>query len=71
LDFGFSVNDVIIEVGLRIFGRGQRALGANPTNHFSDSSFIGHKAITRVFRALDWHYSVSGSKIMAQKPKIL
>jgi len=28
------VGEVIITEGLRIFGRGQWALGANPTSHF-------------------------------------
>ena len=32
--FAFFVDDVIIGVGLRIFGQGHRALGANPTSHF-------------------------------------
>jgi len=32
--FGFVVNDVIIGVVLRIFGRGHRPMVANPTSHF-------------------------------------
>jgi len=35
----FFVGDGVMRVGLRIFGRGQRALGANAKNQFFDSSF--------------------------------
>jgi len=34
-----------MRAGLLIFGRDHRALGANPTSHFFDSSFIGNKKL--------------------------
>jgi len=37
--FCFFVGDVITGVGLRIFGRGHRALGANTKSQFFESSF--------------------------------
>jgi len=38
--FWFFVNDVIIGVSLRIFGRGHRAIGAKPTSHFLTQMFL-------------------------------
>jgi len=37
--FVFFVSDIIMGVGLRIFGRGHRALGANSMSQFFDSRF--------------------------------
>jgi len=53
LDFAFFVGDVIIEVGLCIFGLGHQALGVNAKSQFFDSIFIGNKAIIWAFRFLD------------------
>jgi len=35
----FFVDDIIIGIGLHIFGRGHQALGANAKSQFFDSSF--------------------------------
>jgi len=67
MDFVLFVDYVIIGVDLRIFGRGHRALSANPTSHVLTQVFFGNKTIIRVFRGFDRLSSVSGAKIRLKK----
>jgi len=53
---------------LCIFGQLYLALGGNPKSHFLAQKCVGNEAIIRVCRVVDRLSSISGARIMAQKP---
>ena len=62
LSVGFSLGDVTKRTRFRIFDQLRQALRANPMSHF-----YGLKLFWRL-DVLDWPSSMSGTKVMAQKP---
>jgi len=62
------MGDVTMGACFCLFGQVYLTLGTNPKSHFFGSRFFGKWAIICVFRVLDWFASISGAKIMAQKP---
>ena len=67
--FGFGVLLGGVTSG-GVFGLLYPTLGAKPMSQIFRSSLFGNYTIIRVFRALDWLSSISGTKIMDQIPKI-
>jgi len=58
-----------VGVSFSFFGLVYAALDANAMSQLFRTSCFWNYAIIRVFRAFDWLSSISGSKIMLQKPK--